>query len=249
MLSNSKMGAQPGVAAAGLTAAGQTQAPASTESGVEAYRRLREAIVSGHFQPNERLVEAAVATELGTGRSAVRAALVRLDQEGLVTLEPNRGARVRLISDREALEIEEVRAALEGLLVGRAAVKATDADLLDLSKVLVEMQERVALGDSIGYSELNARFHQRIWATADHPTAGRLVGGLKSQSIRLQYQTILRPGRTERSMREHELIFSALAAHDPQAAEAAMREHLGEVLETLKWVIDGHRRAPRWSPG
>jgi DNA-binding GntR family transcriptional regulator len=219
------------------------------ESGGEAHRRLRELIVSGHFQPNERLVEAAVAMALGTGRSAVRAALVRLDQEGLVTLEPNRGARVRLISDREALEIEEVRAALEGLLVGRAANNATDADLGDLRQVLVEMRERVRSGDSIGYSELNARFHQRIWIAADHPTASRLVGGLKSQSIRFQYQTILRPGRTERSMREHELIFSALAEHDRQAAETAMREHLGEVLETLKWVIDGHRRAPRWSAG
>ena len=243
------MNSQPGGAGPGLRGARKTQASASTESGVEAYRRLREAIVSGHFQPNERLVEAAVATELSTGRSAVRAALVRLDQEGLVTLEPNRGARVRLISDREALEIEEVRAALEGLLVGLAAAKATEADLRELSQVLVEMRERIALGDSIGYSELNARFHQQIWATAAHPTATRLVGGLKSQSIRFQYQTILRPGRTERSMREHELIFSALAAHDRQAAEAAMRDHLGEVLETLKWVIDGHRRAPRWSPG
>ena len=50
---------------------------------------------------------------LGAGRSAIRAALVRLDQEGLVALEPNRGARVRLVSDREALEIEEVRVILE----------------------------------------------------------------------------------------------------------------------------------------
>ena len=222
---------------------------AAPEAGQDAYRRLREGITSGQFHPNERLVESSIATKLGVGRTAVRAALVRLDQEGLVTLEPNRGARVRLISDREALEIEEVRATLEAMLARRAATKAKPADLSELRQVVVEMRQRVEEKDSMGYSDLNARFHQRIWAAADHPTASRLVGSLKSQSIRLQYQTILRPGRTERSLREHEAIFDALKAHDPEAAESAMREHLAEVQETLRWAIDGQRRAPTWLPG
>jgi DNA-binding GntR family transcriptional regulator len=223
--------------------------PQISDSNPDAYHVLREAIVSGQFHPNERLVEASVATRLGAGRTAVRAALVRLDQEGLVTLELNRGARVRLISDREALEIEEVRATLEAMLARRAATRATAAKLRELRQVIVEMRERVAEKDAIGYSELNARFHQLIWAAADHPTTSRLVGGLKSQSIRFQYQTIMRPGRTERSLREHEAIFNALKAHDADAAEAAMREHLGEVLETLRWAIDGQTRTSRWHPG
>jgi DNA-binding GntR family transcriptional regulator len=223
--------------------------PTVPEAGHTAYRRLREGIASGQFHPNERLVEASVATRLGVGRTAVRAALVRLDQEGLVTLEPNRGARVRLISDREALEIEEVRATLEAMLTRRAATRATPTDLRELRQVVVEMRLRVEKKDAIGYSDLNARFHQRIWAAADHATASRLVGSLKSQSIRLQYQTILRPGRTERSLHEHEAIFSALKAHDPDAAEAAMLAHLAEVQGTLKWAIEGQRGAPSWLPG
>ncbi len=223
--------------------------PAAPEAGHTAYRRLRDGIANGQFHPNERLVEASIATRLGVGRTAVRAALVRLDQEGLVTLEPNRGARVRLISDREALEIEEVRATLEAMLTRRAATRATPADLRELRQVVVEMRQRVDKKDAMGYSDLNARFHQRIWAAADHPTASRLVGGLKSQSIRLQYQTILRPGRTERSLREHEAIFSALKAHDPDAAEEAMLAHLAEVQETLRWAIEGQRGAPSWLPG
>jgi DNA-binding GntR family transcriptional regulator len=220
--------------------------PAVPEAGNTAYRRLREGIASGQFHPNERLVEASVATRLGVGRTAVRAALVRLDQEGLVTLEPNRGARVRLISDREALEIEEVRATLEAMLARRAATRATPANLRDLRQVVVEMRRRVEEKDAIGYSDLNARFHQLIWAAADHAIASRLVGGLKSQSIRLQYQTILRPGRTERSLREHEAIFNALKSHDPDGAEEAMLVHLAEVQETLKWAIEGLRGAPSW---
>ena len=126
----------------------------------DAYHKLREAIVSGQYHPNERLVEASIAQRMGAGRTAVRAALVRLDQEGLVEIEPNRGARVRLISDREALEIEEVRAALEGMLARRAATRVTAEDLSALRQVITEMRERVEAGDSIGYSELNATFHQ-----------------------------------------------------------------------------------------
>lgn len=221
---------------------------ARTEVGLDVYRRLRESITTGRFQPNERLVEASLSRMLGAGRTAVRAALVRLDQEGLVTREHNRGARVRLVSEQEALQIEEVRAALERLLARQAAAKATATDIRELRHVLVDMRKRFASGDAIGYSELNPKFHQLIWAAARNPTAGRLVGTLKSQSLRYQYQTMLRPGRTERSLREHELIFGAIVAHDPEAAEAAMRDHLEEVLETLRWAIGHKSPPPHWLP-
>jgi DNA-binding GntR family transcriptional regulator len=220
----------------------------ASELGVDAYRRLREAIIAGRFVPNERLVEANLSKAFGAGRTAVRAALVRLDQEGLVTREHNRGARVRLVSDDEALQIEEVRAALERLLARQAAAKSNAGDIRDLRQVLADMHKCFARGDAIGYSELNPRFHQLIWAAAKNPTAGRLVGTLKSQSLRFQYQTMLRPGRTERSLREHELIFGAIVAHDPESADAAMRDHLEEVLETLRWAIDHKSRPPQWLP-
>lgn len=218
------------------------------ELGLDIYRRLREGIIAGRFQPNERLVEANVSKMLSAGRTAVRAALVRLDQEGLVTREHNRGARVRLVSDQEALQIEEVRAALERLLARQAAAKATASDVRELRHVLVDMRKRLSSEDSIGYSELNPKFHQLIWATARNLTAGRLVGTLKSQSLRFQYQTMLRPGRPQRSLREHELIFSAIVAHDPEAADAAMRDHLEEVIETLRWAIGHKSRPPQWLP-
>jgi DNA-binding GntR family transcriptional regulator len=208
----------------------------------DTYHQLREAIVSGQFQPNERLVEATVARRIGAGRTAVRAALVRLDQEGLVTLERNRGARVKLLSEREALEIEEVRAALEGMLAGRAATRVTADQLHQLHQMVDRMRQRVEEGDSVGYSELNATFHQVVWVAADHPTGSRMLGSLKSQGIRFQFQTALRPGRTQRSLQEHETILAALEAHDPDAAESAMRGHLAEVLDTLRWAIESQHR-------
>jgi DNA-binding GntR family transcriptional regulator len=216
---------------------------------VEVYRRLRDAIVKGQFQPNERLVEADLARLLGAGRTTIRSALVRLDQEGMITREPNRGARVRLLSDRDALEIEEVRAALEQLIARHAAVNVTRDDLRDLRRMLTEMRHRVEQSDPLGYSELNGRFHQRIWAIADHVTASSLVATLKSQAIRFQYRTILQPGRTQRSLQEHESIVAALAVGDPDACEAAMREHLSHVVETLRWAIARHNEPSRVPTG
>ncbi len=218
-------------------------------AGGDVYHRLREGITSGQFQPNERLVEANLTRLLGAGRTAIRAALVRLDQEGLVTREHNRGARVRLVSNGEALEIEEARSALERLLCRQAATKATAMQVRQLRQMIDEMRRRLAAGDSVGYSELNPGFHQLIWACAQNATASRLVLNLKSQSIRFQYHTMLRPGRPQRSLNEHEAIYAAIAAHDGDAAEAAMHQHLEEVLETLRWAMTHPARSPRWSPG
>lgn len=217
---------------------GAIAAATPVDRALAVYRELREAIVSGRFQPNERLVEADLERMLGAGRTTIRAALVRLDQEGLVQRTPNRGARVRLVSEREALEIEQVRAALEQLAVREAALRATPQDVADLRTELRRMRERVAEGDPLAYSELNASFHERIWAIADNRVASGLLATLKSQSIRFQYRTILQPGRPQRSLAEHEAIVEALAAGDPDACEARMREHLARVVETLRAAIE-----------
>src|SRR3981081_4055812 len=130
--------AQPGSRARAATP------PAPADRGGDVYQRLRNEIVSGGFHPNERLVEADLALRLDAGRTAIRAALVRLDQEGLVTREPNRGApgrsraaRVPPVSDREALEIEEVRVILEQMIVRHAAERLTATDLRDLRRSIV----------------------------------------------------------------------------------------------------------------
>jgi DNA-binding GntR family transcriptional regulator len=214
---------------------GSAQAP--TDGSLVAYRSLREAIVDGRFHPNERLVEADLAKLLGAGRTTVRAALVRLEQEGLVEREPNRGARVRRVSDREALEIEEVRVSLEQLMARHAALNLTPEALADLRAILQEMTVHVESGDPVGYSELNARFHSRIWTLADLGVAERMLVNLKSQSIRFQFRTILQPGRPERSLREHARIVEALASRDADASETAMRDHLSQVVATLKSAI------------
>jgi DNA-binding GntR family transcriptional regulator len=198
------------------------------------YEALRQAIVVGSLQPNERLVEANLAREFGLGRSAVRTALARLEQDGLVEREPHRGARVRLIDEREAVEILEARAVLEGVAARHAAQNATTADVKRLRQILKEMRRLLDSGDLLRASDENAELHRTLLEIADHPTVMRLISMLKSQLVRFQYRTIMLPGRTERSFEEHSAIVDAIAAGDPDAAEKAMRRHLSHVAEALR---------------
>lgn len=195
---------------------------------------LREAIVSGRFQPNERLVEADLTHAFGVGRSAVRTALARLEKEGLVEHEPNRGARVRLVDKPEAVEILEARAVLEGLAARQAAVLASEADVQGLRRILAEMRRLLDVGDLLGASDENAELHGRLLEISGHGTASRLISTLKSQLVRFQYRTILLPGRSDHSFAEHEAIVDAVASGDPEPAEAAMRTHLSQVADALR---------------
>jgi DNA-binding GntR family transcriptional regulator len=199
---------------------------------------LRAAIVAGRLQPNQRLTEAELTRELGVGRSAIRIALARLDHEGLVQLQPNRGARVRLVPLPEAVEITEARAVLEGLAVRRAAVLAGADDVAELRAIVAEMAALHAAGDLLTVSDRNAVLHRRLLQTGRHATAERLIAGLRSQLVRFQYRTVLLPGRAQQSLAEHTAIVEAVAAGDPDAAEAATRTHLFHVADALRATED-----------
>ena len=97
---------------------------------------VRQAIREGRYMPNERLIEAELAATFKTNRANVRTALARLEQEGLVSHEPNRGARVRVVGDEEALEMALARGALEKLLARQAATSGTKEDRKKLTALL-----------------------------------------------------------------------------------------------------------------
>ncbi|UGS34349.1 GntR family transcriptional regulator [Capillimicrobium parvum] len=199
----------------------------------DGYVRLRDEIVTGRLQPNERLVELDLSERLGVGRAAIRTALVRLESEGLVERERHRGAKVRLVDEHEAVEILEARAMLEGLAARHAARRATPEDVAGLREILAGMRTRLDAGDLLGASDQNAVLHRRILQISGHATAQRLISTMRSQLVRFQFRTILVPGRPERSFAEHTAIVGALEAGDGDAAEAAMRLHLSHVAQTL----------------
>ena len=212
----------------------------------DAYERLRALIYSGELMPNERLVEADLAERLQVSRAIVRTVLVRLGQDGVVVLTPHRGARVRMVTEAEAIEVLQARTALEALTAGQAAVKATAREIASIRRILAGMSRKLEQNDLLGYSEANAALHAAIIATARHETAARLIHGLRAQLVRFQFRTILVPGRPPVSFAEHTAIVDAIGARDRDAAEAAMRHHLRHVEGALSQTAGaaGRRSAP-----
>lgn len=205
----------------------------------QAYQRLREALLKGELLPGQRLVEKDLAERYGLGRAAIRTALAKLEQDGLVESEPYRGAWVRVISEEEAMEILETRMALECLAARYAAQRATLEASAYLKGILEEMRQRLQKGDLLGMSELNSQLHRALVEISGHRTVARLVEFLRAQGVRHQYRTILVPGRPQRSLEEHRRIVEAVVAHDPEEAERAMRAHLQGVMAALNQVPRG----------
>ncbi|APD08311.1 MULTISPECIES: GntR family transcriptional regulator [Thermus] len=205
----------------------------------QAYHLLREAILTGELLPGQRLVEKDLSERFGLGRAAIRTALAKLEQDGLVESAPYRGAWVRAISEEEAVEVLEARMALECLAARYAARRATPEEVARLREILAEMRERFAQGDLLGMSELNAAFHRTLVEASRHQTAKRLIEALRAQGVRHQYRTVLVPGRSQRSLEEHARILEAVAARNEEGAERAMREHLEGVLAALRQAKGG----------
>jgi DNA-binding GntR family transcriptional regulator len=213
-----------------------TEADVEREPAVPVVDAIRAAIADGEFVPNQRLVEADLSERFGASRATVRTALVQLASEGLVERVQNRGARVRAVSLAEAIEITEVRMALEGLCAAKAAERLTDDDRGRLRDIGEAMRAAVASGDLLGYSELNRRLHRLILELAGQATANAILERLRGQSVRHQFQLAMHPGRPSVSLPQHLEIIEALCAGDAEGAEAAMRRHIRSVIDTLPEV-------------
>lgn len=194
---------------------------------------LRQRILSGDLVPGQRLVEAEIADEFGVTRAGVRAALIDLTAEGLVERIQHRGARVRVVSVAEAIEITECRMVLEGLCAAKAAERISDAERAELTKLGKRMRAAVKSGDVLAYSELNHTLHRRIREISQQRAAERTIERLRAQLVRHQFRLALRPGRPATSLVEHERIIAAVTNRDPHAAEQAMRDHLASVIGAL----------------
>lgn len=204
----------------------------------ELVTQMRNWIVSGSILPNERLIEVDLADALKTNRANIRTALALLEQEGLVARTPNRGARVRLISHKEALEIAEARQVLEALVTRQAAERATSANRKKLQSILAEMEAALKSDDLKGFSRHNSTLHRTIREIAGNETVGRLLENLHFHFVRLQYKTLFMPGRVKNSFKEHREIVAAVCAGNPDRAELAMRKHLENIKNSIQWYID-----------
>jgi DNA-binding GntR family transcriptional regulator len=194
--------------------------------------RLLEAILTGRYPPDSRIVETQVARELGTSQAPVREALRGLEALGVVEITPFRGARVRRPTRRELLEAYVVRSALETLGARLAVPRLTDGDLALLAGCVDEMQAAARAGDGHRVAEADARFHGAILALGDNGTLARVWQSLEPFSR--TYITLVVPGADPQwSADLHVPILDALQRRDTEAVVDALERHFEEVSANM----------------
>jgi DNA-binding GntR family transcriptional regulator len=189
-----------------------------------AYSRLRQAILSGQFQPGQRVTETGVAALLGVSRTPVREAFTRLTMDGL--LRSSDGNGVEVVDPRgELADIYLLREMAEGCAARLAASRATPEEI-DAITTLAAATGRTAPNDLTERVRLNEQFHLAIAAAAHAPRVERLVNDYRSLFVteeRLEHAT---SSETKRLLADHRSIAEAILRRDPDAAETAMRDHL-----------------------
>lgn len=202
------------------------------------YQRLRTMIVRGEVLPNERIVESDYAQKLDTNRANIRRALARLEQEGLVVIEPFRGARVRLVTPEEAVEIFQVRGVLEVLVTQQAASRATPSDVARLDELMLKVYTALARQEPVLVGSMSRKVREEIWRISQNGTAARMLATLHSQLVRIWYQSVLMPGRAEAIAATMQTIVDAVRKNDVEQAAQAMRQyHDGAVLSLSKALL------------
>ncbi|SDL98591.1 DNA-binding transcriptional regulator, GntR family [Oryzisolibacter propanilivorax] len=191
--------------------------------------QLRQRIFRRELQPGGWIDELKIAEELGISRTPLREALKVLAAEGLVTMKVRRGAYVTEMSDKDLRDVYHLLALLESDAAAVVAARATPAQLQELETLHAELT--AATYDRERFFALNERFHMRLLELADNRWRGQLVADLRKVMKLNRHNSLLKQGRIQESLAEHDTLMAALRARDAAGTAHAMQVHFTNGLE------------------
>ena len=190
---------------------------------------LRQRIFNKQLEPGSWIDELKLAEEYGISRTPLREALKVLATEGLVTMKVRRGAYVTEVNAKDQRDVYHLLSLLESDAAGVVAATATEAQLADLQALHQALM--AARGNTETFFEINERFHVRLLEIADNRWRDQLVADLRKVMKLNRHNSLLKSGRVDESLQEHQLILDALLARDPALSAQRMREHFANGLE------------------
>jgi DNA-binding GntR family transcriptional regulator len=218
--------------------------------------RLRAEILDGKLPPGARLPHEELAIRFGVSRTPIREALRQLHALNLVTVEPNRGAMVRVPSRTELAEVYELRADLEGFACSLAAARAGDDDLAELDLVQGRLTAAIGAAGRLGDAALddtaldaavsrwNTEFHARIQGAAGNQRLTETIEQLRAFFPRDSVWRALATDQaalTAMNITEHEQIAAAVRGRDAARAREAMSAHVSRAGAILLGYLDDQR--------
>mgnify|MGYP002079249127 CR=1 FL=1 len=202
--------------------------------GPQLHQILRQRIIRNDLEPGCRISEAEIAADFLVSRQPVREAFIKLAEEGLLEIRPQRGTFVRKIEISSVMDARFVREAIEADIV-KVLAAAADKALLRELRAQISEQRRIAGRDSIRFIELDERFHRTLAEAAGKSYAWSIVESVKAQMDRVRHLSV-QQFPMEKLVAQHAEVAEAIGAGEAAAAEAAMRGHLREILNDLPAV-------------
>jgi phosphonate utilization transcriptional regulator len=206
---------------------------------------LERMILSGELAPGAKLTEMTLAARLGVSRGPLREAFRMLEEAGLVRTEKNRGVYVRDIPIDEAIEIFDLRAAMDELVGRQLAERITPAQLKEVRTLVDAMERAVKAEDTRGYHLLNLQFHDRLVEMAGNRKLTSIYRKLIKELSLFRRLNLADGWLMPISAGEHRGIVKAIASGDPDAAGKAMYEH---VIESKDRTVTNHLRRQNPEP-
>lgn len=202
---------------------------------------IEKMIMNGELRGGDRVNEIALSEKFGTSRGPLREACRALAQEGLLVAIPNRGVFVRELDLREAIEVYDIRSALDELMGRLIAERASDDQVAALFELVDEMDRAAAGRDLERYYPTNLEFHNRLLDYANNQRLERLYKSLIKELHLFRRKGLLQSGSMRISNEEHRQIVEAIAARDPIAAGVTMKSHVLAAKHRLLAAVEAER--------
>ena len=205
---------------------------------VELTDRLRSMIIEGVLTPGEKVPEKALCEKLGVSRTPMREALKVLAADGLLNLEPNKGARVRVITAEDLEEVFPLMGALESLAGELACKNISDEQIAEIAAEHKQMLVEFHNENMPSYFKHNERIHQLIMSAAANTT---LTDMYRTLSLRIRsgrYIANMSPSRWQQAVDEHEEMLAALIKRDGSELGSILKRHLNNKMATVRQWVD-----------
>lgn len=203
--------------------------------GPQIYNILRAQIIRGELTPGTRISEAEVSKVMAVSRQPVREAFIKLRNDELVEVRPQRGTFITKISINAVSNARFIREAVEADIV-KLLVENCSTKLVAELRALVRQQQNVDHGDLDSFMELDEKFHRTMAELADKKFAWKVIASMKAHFDRVRYLSSTQKPLS-RLINQHEAVVNAIEKKDAVKAEAAIRYHLQEVLRDLPVMV------------
>lgn len=197
----------------------------------QVYDILKEMIADQRFNPGSYINVEKLTHELGVSRTPIWEAVRRLEQEGIVIHTPHKGVKVRVLTRKTALELYEVRLAMEGTAARLGAERATPEILSKMEDCLEEQESIVKDADAVGYSRSDHDFHLLIYKACGNDLMTEILEGLRYRALPLAFR--LAP-HFEEFLLFHREILMAFREKNGALAQDAMQRHNQRMLEIIR---------------